>query len=357
MTRALTLCLLLAGAAAQAADVSSLIFTDYTYDATESDKAAGAFNIARAYVTVTGAPSENVSYKLQVDAGMLKSYSLENPALGDFVDVDGDTVGIKSYSLSGSDAGFFMYLKNACVDLNTSYGKWTLGMQGMNMFNVQEATFGNRFLEKPLMDTRGFSSSADLGLGYSREFGLVKTSLLYTNGTGYKKAESDKYKKLSVQVAAGETALNKKDGWNAGVAYSMEPISADDGINVMGLFGGWAGAGARVGFEFDTKATTGSTDVTQQILGFYGDYKLPFAPGLALFGSFDLYDPNTDDVVDDAATTKLDESKNNETTVLAGVKWAPYKGVIIAPNLRTTTFEDSGIKAKTLYRISLELKV
>jgi len=346
MTRALTLCLLLAGTAVHAADVSSLIFYDYTHDATEGSSAAGAFNMARGYVTVTGAPSENVSYKLQVDAGMLKTYTLKSATLGDFVDADGDTVGVNSYSLSGSDAGFFMYLKNACVDLSTSYGKWTLGMQGMNMFNVQEATFGNRFLEKPLMDTRGFSSSADLGLGYSREFGLVKTSVLYTNGTGYKKAEADKYKKLSVQVAAGETALNKKDGWNAGLTYSMEPISADDGISVMGLFGGWAGAGARVGFEFDTKTTTGTTDVTQQIIGFYGDYKLSFAPGVSLFGSFDLYDPNTDS-----------DAKNDETTILTGVKWAPYKGVIIAPNLRTTTFEDSDIKARTYYRISLELKV
>lgn len=346
MTRALTLCLLLAATASHAADVSSLIFYDYTHDATEGGTADGAFNMARGYVTVTGAPSENVSYKLQVDAGMLKSYTLKDAGIGDFVDVDGDTLGVKSYSLSGSDAGFFMYLKNACIDLNTSYGKWTIGMQGMNLFNVQEATFGNRFLEKPLMDTRGFSSSADLGLGYSREFGLVKTSVLYTNGSGYKKAETDKYKKLSVQVAAGETALSKKDGWNAGIVYSMEPTSADYSTSVMGLFGGWAGAGLRAGFEYDTRTVGAATDVTSTILGFYGDYKLAFAPGVALFGSMDIYDPNTDADAD-----------NNETTVLAGVKWAPYKGVVIAPNLRSTTFENSDVKAKTYYRISLEFKV
>jgi hypothetical protein len=248
-------------------------------------------------------------------------------------------------------------VKNACVDWTNELGKWTFGMQGMNMFNVQEATFGNRFLDKPLMDTHGFSASADLGVGFAREFGLVKTSLLYTNGGGYKKTETDKYKKLSVQVAAGETALNKKDGWNAGLVYSLEPISADDSKSVMGLFGGWAGMGLRAGLEFDTKTTTGATDLTEQIIGLYGDYKLPFAPGFAVYGSLDMFDPNTDDVVDNAATTAVDESKNNETALIVGAKWAPVKGLIIAPNLKMVSYEDSDKDALTHYRINLEFKI
>ncbi len=95
---------------------------------------------------------------------------------------------------------------------------------------------------------------------------------------GYKKAEDDKYKKLSLQLVAGEPALGKNDGWNAGLAFSTEAINADDGRAVLGLFGGWAGMGVRMGAEFDTKTTTGATDLTEQIIGLYGDYKLSFAP-------------------------------------------------------------------------------
>ncbi len=42
-----------------------------------------------------------------------------------------------------------VFLKNACVDWMTDYGKFTFGMQGMNMFNVQENTSGYRSWPSP----------------------------------------------------------------------------------------------------------------------------------------------------------------------------------------------------------------
>jgi hypothetical protein len=295
---------------------------------------------------------------------MLKSYALESTGLVGFVDTDGDTVNVNAYSLPSTDAGFFVYVKNACVDLKTSYGKWTIGVQNLNMFGVQEANFGNRFLARPLMDVHKFSSSADLGIGYSNEFGLFKGSLLVTNGGGYKVTEVDKYKKISAQLFAGESALNKKDsGWNAGLVYSMEPVNADDGKTVLGLFGGWAGMGLRAGFEFDTRTATESDpnttieDVTDQIFGFYGNYKLPISMPLEVFGQLDLYDPNTDDVADRAGTAE-DESKNNETAFILGLKWSPVKGMVVAPNMAITSYEDSNNKEdNTLYRVNFEFKI
>lgn len=350
MTKRMLMGVLLSVAAAQAAEVGSLIFYDFTHEATEGGAGDGAFNLGRAYLTVTGAPSEAVAFKLQVDAGQLKSYSLRGTSLGQFVDTDGDTLGVSSYSLSSADAGYYLYVKNACVDWTSALGKWTFGMQGMNLFNVQEATFGNRFLEKPLMDLHGFSSSADLGVGFAREIGPVKTSLLYTNGGGYKRAESDKYKKLSLQVAAGETALNKKDGWNAGVVFSHEPFKAGaaadvESHSVLGFFGGWAGAGARVGVEVDGMTTTGATDLKQSILGLYGDYKLSFAPGYAVYGSLDVYDPDTD------------AGEDGTTTIIAGFKASPVKGLVIAPNVRTTSYQASGHDADLWYRLNFEFKL
>ena len=63
-----------------------------------------------------------------------------------------------------------LYIKNAKVDWNYGKGKLTLGLQGMNMFNVTEKTWGFRFLEKSPMDKYEFSSSADMGIGYSGKF-------------------------------------------------------------------------------------------------------------------------------------------------------------------------------------------
>lgn len=108
------------------------------------------------------------------------------------------------------------------------------------------------------MDQHGFSSSADMGVGFARSSGSRSSgSRRIRTAPGLRKTEDDKYKKLSLQVLAGEAALNRKDGWNAGLAFSMEPISTEDSRTVMGLFGGWAGAGFRLGAEFDSKVVTG----------------------------------------------------------------------------------------------------
>lgn len=347
MTKRVLMGVLLATAAAGAADVSSLIYYDYTHDATEGGTADGAFNFVRAYLTVADKPADNLSYRVQFDAGQVKSYTLRSTGLGQFVDVDGDTLDVNSYSLSSADAGFFVYVKNACVDWSTSYGTFTLGVQPTNLNYTQDATFGNRFLDLPLMDSHGFVSSADLGLKWAKEFGLVKTSLMVANGGGYKKSEDDRFKKYSLNLSAGEQALNKKDGWNAGVAYSLEPYQAAEVENktVLGLFGGWAGAGARLGLEYDTKTTTGTTDVVQTILGVTANYKLPLG-GWEAFARLDLYDPDTDSSAD-----------NNETIILAGVKVSPVKGLVIAPNLKMTSYEDSNRDALTYYRVNFEFKI
>ncbi|MFA7330068.1 MAG: hypothetical protein WC326_03235 [Candidatus Delongbacteria bacterium] len=339
-----------------AADVSSLIYFDYTHDATEGGTSDGAFNFVRSYLTVTDKPADNLAYRVQFDAGQLKSYTLASGSTTR-TDSDGDVVDVNTYSLSSADAGFYLYVKNACVDWSTDWGTWTLGVQPTNLNYTQDATFGNRFVDLPLMDTHGFVSSADLGVRWGKDFGLLKASAMVANGGGYKKSETDRFKKYSVNLSAGEQALAKKDGWNAGVAYSLEPFQAVEveDRTVLGVFGGWAGMGARLGLEYDTKTTTGATDLVQTILGVTANYKLPVA-GLEAFFRLDLYDPNTDDVADNAGTP-LDESKNNETTILAGVKLSPVKGLVIAPNLRLTSYEDSDRDALTYYRVNFEFKI
>ena len=315
------LCAVLAvGPACRAYDFSGLIFYEYSHDATKGGTEDGRFEVGRAYLTLSESPTENVSYKLQLDVGR-----------------------------AGSDTGDMAleaYLKTASASWKTDWGTFIFGMQGMNMFKVQESTFGNRFLSKALMDEHKFSSSADMGLGYTNRFGeLFSGSVLVTNGEGYKKPESDKYKKISLQVLAGEAALSKHTGWNAGVVYSMEPISKDDSRTVMGLFGGYALEEGRVGIEFDTKTTTGVTDITEQIIGFYGVWKLPLSLPMELLAQLDLMDPDTN------------TDKDGETGLVLGLKLNPAKGLVIAPNIRTISYEADGVETDTWYRVNFEFKI
>ena len=147
------------------------------------------------------------------------------------------------------------------------------------------------------MDFHGFSSSADLGIGYSGKISQVNYSLLVTNGTGYKKSENDKYKKISTQFVYGEKKLVKQDGYNVGLVYTMESDddypNATQNKNVMGFFGGFAGNGIRLGGEFDTYTNSG-TDITQQIIAVYGSYKVSEALECLIY--YDMYDPSTIDL-------------------------------------------------------------
>ena len=127
---------------------SGVTYFDYTYDFENADTNDAGFGLKRVYFTYEKALSKDISYTFQTD------------------------VDYKSSPLN-------VYLKNAKVDWKCGIGKLTLGLQGMNIFNVTEKTWGFRFLEKSAMDKYGFSSSADMGIGYSGKFNNLHYTISY----------------------------------------------------------------------------------------------------------------------------------------------------------------------------------
>ena len=271
-------------------ETSGKVFFNHSIDLTEGGM--NAFNIKRAYLTLANDISESVFYKVTYDMG----------------------------SNDGGSA-HIAFLKVAMVKLKTNFGDVFLGIQGMNMFKTMENTWGHRFIAKMPMDAYRYSASADLGIGLGRSFGPVSTSALITNGGGYKKAESDSHKKLSIHAVYGESKLNKKDGFNGGLSISIEPYDKDSlttkNTNVMGIFSGYAGNGFRGGFEFETKT---QDDVSGQIISAYGTYKLN--DKLSILARLDQVD--------------TDISKNNDgaQAIIAGVHYSVAKGLTIAPTIR-----------------------
>ena len=122
------------------AKISGLGFFNYAFNLTEgvsgADKSNFSFN--RVYFTYKNTLSDDLSFKFQTDVGEV-----------------------------ANDERLTVYLKKAQLDWKSPIGKIILGMQGMNMFNVIEKNWGFRFLEKSPMDKHKFSSSADMGIGYS----------------------------------------------------------------------------------------------------------------------------------------------------------------------------------------------
>ncbi len=240
--------------------------THFNYSFEDADN--NAFQVSRAYFTFTNMVSDNLSYKFQTDIG---------------------TGGATDYSV---------YLKNANLAWSSDFGKFVFGLQGMNMFGIQEGNWGYRFIEKSAMDINKYSSSADLGISWEQSFGVLTSSVQVSNGTGYKKVEDDKYKKLSMRLLYGEAKLKK--GVNAGAVISLESddyvdVNAETqkgSTHVFGVFGGFAAGPFTFGGEFALLNSYMLTDKSGNLISIYGNYKV--SNNLSGFGRFDLGDPDSD---------------------------------------------------------------
>ena len=288
-----------------------------------------AFNFQRQYFSYGVNVSDDVSFKVIFDVGPTNK--------GDVVYLNKEGV-LENIS---EDTRLVAFLKKAQIDYRTSYGKISMGLIGMNTYNIQEKNWGYRFIEKSAMDKYGFSSTADLGIGFSRTLvNQLKMSLQVVNGEGYKNPQSDKYHKIAFNSTYGEHNLVKNSGFNAGVVFTTEPT--DDKPNTMSsLFGGFAGMGLRFGGQFNMLTKGG---IERQVISVSSNYSM--TDKLDAFVRYDMYDPNTDEI---------DEGKDNSTYLIAGIQLSCGNGLLVAPNIRMESYEDN-LDSVTEYKINFQFK-
>ena len=211
------------------------------------------------------------------------------------------------------------FLKNAYVDYKCENGdKLSLGLIGTNSYGVQEKNWGYRFIEKSVVDKYGMTNTADFGVGYSKSFGKVKTSVQLLNGEGFKYADTDGNQSLYLSLLYGESRLDKNDGMNLGFVMNNNPQADDTNENLVGFFGGWASNGLRLGMEYN-QFEVETTDVTEEATSIYANYNL--CEDWDLFFRHDINDLNIDDDVD-----------ADDLTIIGGV-WNVTKGLMVAPNV------------------------
>jgi len=289
--------LLLINMTVLASDVKfgGLTFLHFNYE--DADK--NEFGIKRAYFTYSNKLNKRISYKFQMDVG------------------------------PGSVSAYSVYVKNAKVDWKTSYGKITLGIQGMNLFAVQEKTWGYRFIEKSAMDRNKYASSADMGFGWSHKVGVVNTSVIISNGGGYKKAETDGHKKISANLYLGQAQLSQK--FNAGLIYSHEGIDDEADATatsvVFGGFGGLAVKSLRIGIEYNIHTVEAATETMSTL--FSGYSRIDLTNKLAGYIRYDYFDPD------------LDQKLDAESYFITGLNLEAEKGLSIAPNIRVIIPEEA----------------
>ena len=300
--------------------IGGVTYFDYT-----NSKEKSAFVLKRQYFSYGIDISDEVKFRVVFDVGR----------------TDVGTVLRKDGGEKSEDTRLVAFLKKAQIDHRTSYGKISMGLIGMNTYNIQEKNWGYRFIEKSAIDKYKFSSTADLGIGFSRVLvNQLKMSLQVVNGEGYKNPQSDKYHKIAFNSTYGEHNLVKNSGFNAGVVYTTE--QTDDKPNTMAsLFGGFAGMGLRLGGQFNMLKKGG---IESQIISVSSNYSM--TDKLDAFVRYDMFDPNTDEI---------DGWKDNSTYLIAGIQLSCGNGLLVAPNIRMESYEDD-LDSETEYKINFQFK-
>lgn len=313
-----------------------------------------AFQIRRIYFTYDNDISEQFTsrFRLEVDQG---TDVLTSGKIGAFVK---DAYLRWKNIFSGSDLIF--------------------GIQPPPTYDVSEAAWGYRSLEKTIMDVRGIYSSRDAGLslkGRLVEGGSVNYWVMIGKNAGNAPA-ANKYNRYSAHIQVKPVAnlqatvyADYKDA--ADVADPSKPGSfVNHTTFISALFVGYSEPGKyNLGFEGFMTSTpndylkSGSLP-TRSVHGISLFGSVNVSSDLVLVGRFDNYNPNTDNDAKDQ--TKVAASVVGGSLarnyMIAGLDWKVIKNVSIIPNILYETYEsatgattpDASVTARlTLYYIFL----
>jgi len=284
--------------------IGGITYFDYSKTDDES-----AFNFNRQYFSYAVDMSDDIKFKVIFDVGR-----------------------------SATDSRLNTYLKKAQVNYKTSYANISLGLIGTNTYGIQEKNWGYRFIEQSAIDRNKFSSTADIGVGFSRSLiDNLNMSLQVVNGERFKQPQLDKYHKISLNTTYGERRLNKNDGYNTGIVYSTEATDGDP-TNMLSVFGGFAGMGLRIGAEYDM-LTNGSTE--SSIISVSANYN--FMDNKDIFLRYDIYDGDTS------------VEEDGSSYIITGILLSCGNGLSVAPNIRIESFENDS-DSKTEYKINFQFK-
>jgi hypothetical protein len=166
------------------------IFADYTYqqkptakDAAGNEFSPSSFNVARAYINVTGNISHLIGFRITPD--------------------------IVRASVPGTslDGGLTYRLKYAYVQVNLDdwlpKGSWVkLGMQQTPFIDSVEGIYRYRFQGTTFFEREGYQSSADIGATFRTTFpnNYGDVHLGFYNGEGYAKPEVNNKKAFMARV-------------------------------------------------------------------------------------------------------------------------------------------------------------
>ena len=217
------------------------------------------------------------------------------------------------------------------------------GIQPPPAYEISEAAWGYRSLEKTIMDVRGIVSSRDQGLslkGKLTDDGMFNYWVMFANNSGNSPATT-KYKRYYAHI-------HVKPMTNLQITlygdYKAQPEIADpyhaggslsNSVITTALFAGYNDPGNfSLGAEGFLQSTqngfnNGTSVASKSAIGlsFWATYN--FQSDLAIVGRYDNYDPNTDGSV----------SGDVRNYIIGGLDWKVDKNVSIEPNVLYESYQ------------------
>lgn len=303
-------------------------------------KAMQAFQFRRIYFTMDDNISGVFSTRLRLEADQAATPGITSP-VGTNPPTSEDEL------VSGKVAP---YIKEAWLRWKNIFAgsNFTLGLQLTPGFALTEAAWGNRFLQRTLMDQNGIVSAFDLGMSLRGK--LTPDSMVNywvmigNNDVTSTIPENNKYKRyyanIQVLPATNWQATAYVDYADAGDIPNIartalvlnsaltEALFAGYGKSSLSLTGPTqTSVGAEVFMQEQSNGykTSSGNLAARNVLGYwvYGEYY--FIPEISAVARYDHFDPNTGS--DNAAKG---DSRNY---ALGGIVFRPDKSVFISPNL------------------------
>jgi len=333
--------------------VSGVFFMDYYFNAVrdtgfkdlsntviKGDEKVNGFQVRRIYF--------NYDYKF-------------NSKLSSKFRLESDEANFTS-NLAGNKANKFgMFVKDAFIKWNY-FGSHDLifGIQGTPGFEISESGWGNRYIEKTIMDVRGIHPSRDLGLslrGKIDSAGIFKYWLMFANGSA-SVPENDEYKRYAFNLAiapiknliitlVGDYQTKKPidDAFNANKKLNNEVLTT-------AFFVGYKKKDKyALGFETyyrqvqnGYKLANSYDDLTGMGISFFSTVYVN--KNLNIFARYDNFEPNM----------HKDAKGDTRNLIITGLGYKPADNFIVSPNVYIETYEKIGdrkIKTAVTPRITL----
>ena len=203
-------------------------------------------------------------------------------------------------------------------------GNFFFGEISTPTFENSEEFWQYRSVEKTIVDFRGISPSADLGVelkGFADAGHKIGYSAMVGDGPG-QKPENNRYKRYYLSLPLSPIRDLKLEPY---VDYEPGFAGADKAL--YKLFAGYELKRGAIGAEIVDQVVHSRTVPNTEPFGFSVFARVAPSPTLGAYARFDRWQPNT------RATNRVDTD-----LYIAGLDWQPYKDVHIMPNVESAQY-------------------